>query len=57
MRAGSKDQGPSLEESWTRRVELVGEVESVEGSTFHVKDGNKIEGVQVVVSATGYLYS
>lgn len=57
VRAESRDSGPDAGLAWTKRIEVVAEIERVEGSTFHLKDGSTLSGVDVVVFATGYLYS
>jgi len=59
VRAGEKDAGAVEGErpGWLGRIHGVSEVGGVEGGVVVLKNGSRLEGVEVIVYATGYLYS
>lgn len=58
VRAGAKDAWVEDDKlGWIKRIEVVAEVERAEGGVLVLKNGGKLEGVDVIVFATGYLYS
>ncbi len=58
VRAGAKDAWVEDDRlGWIKRIKVVAEVDRVEEGVLVLKDGSRLEGVEVIVFATGYLYS
>ena len=42
---------------WSSRIEVVGEVDKIEGEKVWLRGGRLLEDVDIIIFATGYLYS
>jgi len=42
---------------WSSRIEVVGEVDRIEGENIQLRDGRVLDDVDLIIFGTGYLYS